>query len=719
MRKYSKRVCKWLLWPILALGLFAGVLQAQVNVSLLPEPRIQFLDLNGNPVAAGRVGTFISGTSTLQAAYTDSTGATAHANPIILDSAGRQEIWLEDGLTYRIRLATTADVQIWQVDGVAGGGALTTALIVGTTAVTFSSTPTFNSSASTYFRMTLTANVTSSTISNSVAGGITYFNLCQDSTGGRTFAWPTTVLNPPTIGSAASACTSASFIYDGTNWRELAPSSRGSAVFDTATTGVLNSVRVVDGYKFAQTAAGLQAALDSAGVGGRVEVPPVTIALGTTTITIPTSVTLFNTGNELSLTGVPVRGTIYTYTGTGNAFLFDGPNSVGQAFIGGSIDLSGAGASAVGIDDNGATFSLIERVAFNCANTTTQRAVFLGRLSGGGSGQHKRIRQIAGENCRIQVQGNGSNRVTTTVLETVSAHSYIFNITGAGITCINCTSQDVGGSISHFHLEDVVDFTGIGNDIEGISGNKGYEIVGSDVNQFSIFGGQFSGIDQADKVDGTPTVGMSTTVGFAAMWANNFSPFTPIFSGNVVFSEAGAHNILAETRVGNNGGRGLGITAGAAGAGSAGRGGGNLNLAGGNAAGTTGDGDGGDILLDGGTAVNAGAIGDVHLVSVRGKVTIGGATNEGISEHLSFTQSLDFGVITAHSCSSLDITASGIGLEDTVVLGLNATLANTTGLTFFGYVQSGTLIRVKACNARAVDSANPAAATVRADVWRH
>ena len=111
-----------------------------------------------------------------------------------------------------------------------------TALVVGTSTLGFSATPTFDSSASSYFSMTLTGNVTSSTISNPYDGRVIYFNICQDATGGRTFAWPASVLTPPTVGTAASSCTSASFIYDGTNWRELAASSRGSAEFETVTT---------------------------------------------------------------------------------------------------------------------------------------------------------------------------------------------------------------------------------------------------------------------------------------------------------------------------------------------------------------------------------------------------------------------------------------------------------------------------------------------------
>ena len=164
-----------------------------------------------------------------------------------------------------------------------------TALVVGTTAVPFSATPTFDSSTGVYFSMTLTGNVTSSTISNASDGRIIYFNICQDATGGRTFTWPASVLTPPTVGTAASSCTSASFIYDGTNWRELAASSHGSSVFDTSTIGVLNNIRVVDGNKFTT----IQAAIDDLGSTEGIVLIPASYA-GADASSVPANVLLIH-----------------------------------------------------------------------------------------------------------------------------------------------------------------------------------------------------------------------------------------------------------------------------------------------------------------------------------------------------------------------------------------------------------------------------------------
>jgi hypothetical protein len=89
--------------------------------------------------------------------------------------------------------------------------------------VTFSATPTFDASLGNTQKITLTGNVTSSTLSNAVAGQTINFIVCQDATGGRTFAWPLNVLGAMTIGSTASKCSAQTFLFDGTSAYALSP----------------------------------------------------------------------------------------------------------------------------------------------------------------------------------------------------------------------------------------------------------------------------------------------------------------------------------------------------------------------------------------------------------------------------------------------------------------------------------------------------------------
>lgn len=83
--------------------------------------------------------------------------------------------------------------------------------------VTFSATPTFDLSLGNTVKITLTANVTSSTWSNQRAGQETTMVICQNGTGGFTFAFPAATLGAFTIGSTASKCSTQKFVSDGTN----------------------------------------------------------------------------------------------------------------------------------------------------------------------------------------------------------------------------------------------------------------------------------------------------------------------------------------------------------------------------------------------------------------------------------------------------------------------------------------------------------------------
>lgn len=89
-----------------------------------------------------------------------------------------------------------------------------------TTAVTFSATPTFTAtSQDQLFTMTLTGNVTASTLvmTGLPTPSLVTFQLTQDATGSRTFAWPPNVENPPVVTGTANAVTVAQFVWNGTD----------------------------------------------------------------------------------------------------------------------------------------------------------------------------------------------------------------------------------------------------------------------------------------------------------------------------------------------------------------------------------------------------------------------------------------------------------------------------------------------------------------------
>ena len=61
---------------------------------VLINPRIQFFDDNGNPLAGGKVYTYEANTSTPKATYTTSEGTTENSNPVVLDVRGESSIFL-------------------------------------------------------------------------------------------------------------------------------------------------------------------------------------------------------------------------------------------------------------------------------------------------------------------------------------------------------------------------------------------------------------------------------------------------------------------------------------------------------------------------------------------------------------------------------------------------------------------------------------------------
>jgi len=93
-----------------------------VNLSPLGGAGWQFFDSNGNPLTGGLLYTYAAGTTTPEATYTTSAGSVANANPIVLDSAGRvvDQIWLTQGVSYKLELKTSLGAPIWVKDNIKG-----------------------------------------------------------------------------------------------------------------------------------------------------------------------------------------------------------------------------------------------------------------------------------------------------------------------------------------------------------------------------------------------------------------------------------------------------------------------------------------------------------------------------------------------------------------------------------------------------------------------
>ena len=85
---------------------------------LSPTPKQQIFGSDGTPLVGGKIFTYLAGTSTPTATYTDYSAGTANTNPIILDSLGQANIWLLSTVSYKFIVKTATDVLLYTVDNI-------------------------------------------------------------------------------------------------------------------------------------------------------------------------------------------------------------------------------------------------------------------------------------------------------------------------------------------------------------------------------------------------------------------------------------------------------------------------------------------------------------------------------------------------------------------------------------------------------------------------
>lgn len=107
---------------------------------------------NGGAInAAGYIDTFQAGTTTVTSVYTTSLGTVAHANPIVLDSAGRipagGELWLLGGVAMKFVIKDSTSSAIQTIDNIYGINDVTALNNLGPAGATVSSTLVMNGAA--------------------------------------------------------------------------------------------------------------------------------------------------------------------------------------------------------------------------------------------------------------------------------------------------------------------------------------------------------------------------------------------------------------------------------------------------------------------------------------------------------------------------------------------------------------------------------------------
>lgn len=82
-----------------------------------PPIRHRFFDENGLPLSGGKLFSYVAGTSIPQVTYSNQ-GGSANTNPVVLDSYGYTDIWIDPTLSYKFILEDSEGNVQWTEDNI-------------------------------------------------------------------------------------------------------------------------------------------------------------------------------------------------------------------------------------------------------------------------------------------------------------------------------------------------------------------------------------------------------------------------------------------------------------------------------------------------------------------------------------------------------------------------------------------------------------------------
>lgn len=184
--------------------------------TLSPQGIYTAFDNNGDPLAGGLLYTYEAGTTTPKQTFNSRDESSANTNPIVLDSAGRAQIWLDSG-SYKFVQHNSDDVLVWETDDITGGAGN----VFGSQVVNISSNKTINTTEENYiFNATAALTVTLPSASEAEEGFVVTVK--------NSSASSSVIIDPDgseTINGSATLTLSsgvyAIIVSDGTNWITL------------------------------------------------------------------------------------------------------------------------------------------------------------------------------------------------------------------------------------------------------------------------------------------------------------------------------------------------------------------------------------------------------------------------------------------------------------------------------------------------------------------
>ena len=156
----------WMVAVVVAMvlvGVVAIVPPAVAQVTPMPFIVSQWFDNNGHPCSGCKLYTYAAGTTTPLGTFADALGSTPNANPVVLDSFGRANVFLSSS-SYKFVLKTGGGTQFWSIDNITASN-----LSLLASNNTWTGTNTFN--ASTIFNGSAIFNVGLTSSGPNVLGG--------------------------------------------------------------------------------------------------------------------------------------------------------------------------------------------------------------------------------------------------------------------------------------------------------------------------------------------------------------------------------------------------------------------------------------------------------------------------------------------------------------------------------------------------------------------
>ena len=282
---------------------------------LTPVAKMQFLDATGAPLVGGLLYTYAAGTTTPQASYTDSTGATANTNPVVLDARGEANIWLASA-TYKFKLASSDNTELWTVDNISAPTSSLSPVLSGNVTID-------SNSAGPALKITQTGTGPVLRVQDSVDPDVTPFII--DSTGqvGLGTQSPSTAfdVNDGVIQLSSSGVSRTTISADASNSTINSPSTRGLIL----STGGTPRITIASGggvtFSGAVTASGGATITGNVAVTGTLSsTSTLTVSSGGAAITGNSTVTgTLNATSTLTVSsgGANITGTVTATTFTG------------------------------------------------------------------------------------------------------------------------------------------------------------------------------------------------------------------------------------------------------------------------------------------------------------------------------------------------------------------------------------------------------------------